>query len=143
MIVTIFFSFYSHTRCFLLCCGPLSSVALPSAFIFLLSFFHPPLLRHSIIHLLCFFRHLQFSSISLFPVSYLRLLQALLDTDLASEVVCLTSGPGLVGLRPLGVEDGALYPLGSRGAQCLSIALSGLLLQVLACLNMSRFVLIW
>uniref|UniRef100_A0AAX7TFC7 Meiotic double-stranded break formation protein 1 n=2 Tax=Astatotilapia calliptera TaxID=8154 RepID=A0AAX7TFC7_ASTCA len=66
---------------------------------------------------------------SLLLISYLRLLQALLDTDLASEVVCLTSGPGLVGLRPLGVEDGALYPLGSRGAQCLSIALSGLLLQ--------------
>ncbi|XP_005468491.1 meiosis inhibitor protein 1 isoform X3 [Oreochromis niloticus] len=66
---------------------------------------------------------------SLLLISYLRLLQALLDTDLASEVVCLTSGPGLVGLRPLGIEDGALYPLGSRGAQCLSIALSGLLLQ--------------
>ncbi|XP_006798004.1 meiosis inhibitor protein 1 isoform X2 [Neolamprologus brichardi] len=66
---------------------------------------------------------------SLLLISYLRLLQVLLDTDLASEVVCLTSGPGLVGLRPLGVEDGALYPLGSRGAQCLSIALSGLLLQ--------------
>ncbi|XP_029293654.1 LOW QUALITY PROTEIN: meiosis inhibitor protein 1 [Cottoperca gobio] len=62
-------------------------------------------------------------------VSYLRLLQALLDADLASAVVRLSSGPGLVGPRPLGVEDGALYPLGSRGAQCLSTALSGLLLQ--------------
>ncbi|KAF3846772.1 hypothetical protein F7725_003850, partial [Dissostichus mawsoni] len=44
-------------------------------------------------------------------------------------VVSLTSGPGLVGPRPLGVEDGSLYPLGTRGAQCLSTALSGLLLQ--------------
>ncbi|KAK9535506.1 hypothetical protein VZT92_007882 [Zoarces viviparus] len=66
---------------------------------------------------------------NLLLVSYLRLLQALLDADLASAVVCLTTGPGLVGPRPLGVEDGALYPLGSRGAQCLSTALSGLLLQ--------------
>ncbi|TKS91552.1 Meiosis inhibitor protein 1 [Collichthys lucidus] len=63
-------------------------------------------------------------------VSYLRLLQALLDVDLTSAVVCLRAGPGLLGPRPLGVEDGALYPLGSRGAQCLSTALSGLLLQV-------------
>ncbi|XP_031726910.1 meiosis inhibitor protein 1 [Anarrhichthys ocellatus] len=66
---------------------------------------------------------------NLLLVSYLRLLQALLDADLASAVVRLTTGPGLVGPRPLGVEDGALYPLGSGGAQCLSTALSGLLLQ--------------
>lgn len=65
MIVTIFFSFYSHTRCFLLCCGPLSSVALPSTFIFLLSFFHPPLLRHSIILFICS----AFSDIYNFPLS--------------------------------------------------------------------------
>ncbi|KAJ4920692.1 hypothetical protein JOQ06_016405, partial [Pogonophryne albipinna] len=63
-------------------------------------------------------------------VSLLRLLQALLDADLEPEVVSLTSGPSLVGPRPLGVEDGSLYPLGTRGAQCLSTALSGLLLQV-------------
>ncbi|KAK5885383.1 hypothetical protein CesoFtcFv8_019095 [Champsocephalus esox] len=62
-------------------------------------------------------------------VSLLRLLQALLDADLEPEVVSLTSGPSLVGPRPLGVEDGSLYPLGTRGAQCLSTALSGLLLQ--------------
>ncbi|XP_056258641.1 meiosis inhibitor protein 1 isoform X2 [Seriola aureovittata] len=62
-------------------------------------------------------------------VSYLRLLQALLDVDLTSAVVCVSTGPGLVGPRPLGVQDGALYPLGSRGARCLSAALSGLLLQ--------------
>uniref|UniRef100_A0A7N6BDL4 Meiosis inhibitor protein 1 n=3 Tax=Anabas testudineus TaxID=64144 RepID=A0A7N6BDL4_ANATE len=62
-------------------------------------------------------------------VSYLKLLQALLDGDLVSEVVCLSTSPGLVGPRPLEIEDGALYPLGSRGAQCLSTALSGLLLQ--------------
>ncbi|TNN58495.1 Meiosis inhibitor protein 1 [Liparis tanakae] len=67
---------------------------------------------------------------NLLLVSYLRLLQSLLDADLASAVVRLSTGPGLVGSRPLGVEDGALYPLGSRGAQCLSTALSGLLLQV-------------
>ncbi|XP_045889772.1 meiosis inhibitor protein 1 [Micropterus dolomieu] len=66
---------------------------------------------------------------NLLLVSYLRLLQALLDVDLASAVVCASTGPGLVGPRPLGVEDGALYPLGSRGAQCLSTAVSGLLLQ--------------
>lgn len=68
----------------------------------------------------------------LFPVSYLKFLQALLDVDLASTVVCVRTGPGLVGPRPLGVEEGALYPLGSRGAQYLSTALSGLLLQVVA-----------
>ncbi|XP_068434183.1 meiosis inhibitor protein 1 isoform X2 [Clinocottus analis] len=66
---------------------------------------------------------------NLLLVSYLRLLQALLDADLSSLVVRLSTGTGLVGSRPLGVEDGALYPLGSRGAQCLSTALSGLLLQ--------------
>ncbi|XP_028268004.1 meiosis inhibitor protein 1 [Parambassis ranga] len=66
---------------------------------------------------------------SLLLVSFLRLLQALLDADLASAVVVLSTGPGLVGPRPLEVEDGALYPLGSRGAQCLFAALSGLLLQ--------------
>ncbi|XP_031176654.1 meiosis inhibitor protein 1 isoform X6 [Sander lucioperca] len=66
---------------------------------------------------------------NLLLVSHLRLLQALLDADLASAVVCLSTGPGLLGPRPIGVEDGTLYPLGSRGAQCLSIALSGLLLQ--------------
>ncbi|KAM8724342.1 meiosis inhibitor protein 1 [Acanthopagrus schlegelii] len=66
---------------------------------------------------------------SLLLVSSLRLLQAILDVDLTSAVVCVSSGPGLVGPRPLGVEDGALYPLGFRGAQCLSTALAGLLLQ--------------
>ncbi|XP_029364949.1 meiosis inhibitor protein 1 [Echeneis naucrates] len=66
---------------------------------------------------------------NLLLVSYLRLLQALLDVDLASAVVCVSTGPGLVGSRPPGVHDGALYPLGFRGAQCLSAALSGLLLQ--------------
>ncbi|XP_047428525.1 meiosis inhibitor protein 1 isoform X2 [Mugil cephalus] len=62
-------------------------------------------------------------------VSYLRFLQVLLDADLVSAVVRLSTGPGLVGSRPLEVEDGALFPLGSRGARCLSAALSGLLLQ--------------
>ncbi|XP_062421844.1 meiosis inhibitor protein 1 [Pungitius pungitius] len=66
---------------------------------------------------------------NLLLVSYLRLLQALLDADLASAVVHLSTGPGLVGPRPLGVEDGALYPLGSRGTRCLLTVLSGLLLQ--------------
>nr|XP_046270421.1 meiosis inhibitor protein 1-like isoform X4 [Scatophagus argus] len=66
---------------------------------------------------------------NLLLVSYLRLLQALLDVDLASAVVCVSSSPGLVGPTPLGTEDGALYPLGSRGSRCLSAALSGLLLQ--------------
>lgn len=63
-------------------------------------------------------------------MSYLRLLQVLLDIDLVTEVVCLNSSPGLVGPKPLSVEDGALYPLGSRGAQCLTTVISGLLLQV-------------
>ncbi|XP_075310508.1 meiosis inhibitor protein 1 [Odontesthes bonariensis] len=66
---------------------------------------------------------------NLLLVSYLRLLQALLDVDLASAVVHLSTGPGLVGPRPLTVEDGALYPLGSTGALCLLTTLSGLLLQ--------------
>ncbi|XP_029945117.1 meiosis inhibitor protein 1 [Salarias fasciatus] len=66
---------------------------------------------------------------SLLLVSYLRLLQALLDADMASAVVQLSTGPDLVGPRPLGVEDGALYPLGSRGAQHLSTVLHELLLQ--------------
>ncbi|XP_034568001.1 meiosis inhibitor protein 1-like isoform X2 [Notolabrus celidotus] len=67
---------------------------------------------------------------NLLLVSYLKLLQALLDVDLVSGVVRLGSGSGLVGLKPLGVEDGALYPLGARGAKLLATALSGLLLQV-------------
>lgn len=58
------------------------------------------------------------------------MLQALLDVDLVSAVVCVSTGPGLVGPKPLGVEDTALYPLGSRGSQCLSTAISGLLFQV-------------
>ncbi|XP_068193535.1 meiosis inhibitor protein 1 [Antennarius striatus] len=66
---------------------------------------------------------------SLLLASYLRLLQAVLNGDLVSPVVCISTSPGLIGHRPLGIEDGALYPLGSRGAQCLSVALSGLLLQ--------------
>nr|XP_057905891.1 meiosis inhibitor protein 1-like isoform X2 [Doryrhamphus excisus] len=67
---------------------------------------------------------------NLLLVSYLRLLEALLNVDLTSAVMSVTSGPGLVGpTTPLEVEDGELFPLGSRGAQCLSIALSGLILQ--------------
>ncbi|XP_027898767.1 meiosis inhibitor protein 1 [Xiphophorus couchianus] len=66
---------------------------------------------------------------NLLLVSYLRMLQALLDADLASPVVCLSTGPALVGPRPLEPEDGALYPLGSMGAQCLLITLRGLLMQ--------------
>ncbi|KAM6905380.1 meiosis inhibitor protein 1 [Xenentodon cancila] len=66
---------------------------------------------------------------NLLLVSHLKLLQALLDVDLASAVLCLSTGSGLVGPRPLGVESGALYPLGSKGALCLTSALSGLLLQ--------------
>ncbi|XP_028311694.1 meiosis inhibitor protein 1 isoform X2 [Gouania willdenowi] len=62
-------------------------------------------------------------------VSYLKVLQALLDADMTSEVVHVSTSPDLVGHRPRGVEDGALYPLGSRGARYLSIALSGLILQ--------------
>uniref|UniRef100_UPI003AAAD747 meiosis inhibitor protein 1 n=1 Tax=Centroberyx gerrardi TaxID=166262 RepID=UPI003AAAD747 len=66
---------------------------------------------------------------SLLLVSSLRLLQALLDVDLASAVLCVSAGPGLAGPRPLGTTDSALYPLGSRGARCLAAALYGLLLQ--------------
>ncbi|XP_037112099.1 meiosis inhibitor protein 1-like isoform X2 [Syngnathus acus] len=66
---------------------------------------------------------------TLLLVSYLRLLQALLDVDLTSALVCVTTSPGLVGHAPLEPEDGALFPLGSRGAECLLIALSGLILQ--------------
>ncbi|XP_016895773.1 meiosis inhibitor protein 1 isoform X1 [Cynoglossus semilaevis] len=69
------------------------------------------------------------STDNLLLASNLRLLQALLDVDLESGLVSVTTGPGLVGPRPLGFQDGALYPLGFRGAQCLTIALSGLLFQ--------------
>lgn len=58
------------------------------------------------------------------------MLQALLNVDLTTALVCVTTGPGLVGETPLELEDGALFPLGSRGARCLLIALSGLILQV-------------
>ncbi|XP_035470840.1 meiosis inhibitor protein 1-like isoform X3 [Scophthalmus maximus] len=66
---------------------------------------------------------------NLLLVSCLRFLQTLLDVDLVSAVVCVSTGPVLVGPRPPGVQDGALYPLGLRGTECLSTALSGLLLQ--------------
>ncbi|KAM9391746.1 meiosis inhibitor protein 1 [Pholidichthys leucotaenia] len=66
---------------------------------------------------------------NLLLVSSLRMLQVLLDADLESAVVILTTGPGLVGCRLLGVQDGALYPLGFRGAKCLSTALAELFLQ--------------
>ncbi|XP_024128780.1 meiosis inhibitor protein 1 isoform X4 [Oryzias melastigma] len=62
-------------------------------------------------------------------VSCLRLLQALLDADLTSPVVLLDSGPGLVGSQPLEIEDGALYPLGFKGAMGLLNALSAFILQ--------------
>ncbi|KAJ0058225.1 hypothetical protein NL108_009102, partial [Boleophthalmus pectinirostris] len=67
--------------------------------------------------------------VSFSTVSYLRLLQALLDVDFASPLLCVGTAPCLVGPRPLGAEDGALYPLGSKGAQFLSMALYELLLQ--------------
>ncbi|XP_072299794.1 meiosis inhibitor protein 1 isoform X2 [Eucyclogobius newberryi] len=66
---------------------------------------------------------------SVLLVSYLSLLQALLDVDFASPVLCVATAPCLVGPRPLGVEDGILYPLGSKGAQFLFMALNELLLQ--------------
>ncbi|XP_024128779.1 meiosis inhibitor protein 1 isoform X3 [Oryzias melastigma] len=66
---------------------------------------------------------------SLLLVSCLRLLQALLDADLTSPVVLLDSGPGLVGSQPLEIEDGALYPLGFKGAMGLLNALSAFILQ--------------
>ncbi|KAF6723030.1 Coiled-coil domain-containing protein 134, partial [Oryzias melastigma] len=66
---------------------------------------------------------------SLLLVSCLRLLQALLDADLTSPVVLLDSGPGLVGSQPLGIEDGALYPLGFKGAMGLLNSLSAFILQ--------------
>ncbi|XP_062263851.1 meiosis inhibitor protein 1 [Platichthys flesus] len=64
---------------------------------------------------------------NLLLVSGLRLLQALLDVNLVSAVVCVSTGSDLV--EPPGVQDGALFPLSSRGVQCLSTALTGLLLQ--------------
>lgn len=75
------------------------------------------------------------SYLSLSPVSLLRLLQALLDVDLVSAVLCVTTSPALVGPRPLEVTDGALYPLGSQGAHRLTAALCGLLLKVLVLLR--------
>ncbi|XP_061892385.1 meiosis inhibitor protein 1-like isoform X1 [Entelurus aequoreus] len=66
---------------------------------------------------------------NLLLVSYLRLLEALLNVDLTSALMRVSTAPGLLGHTPLEVEDGQLFPLGSRGAQCLAIALSGLILQ--------------
>ncbi|KAM6957871.1 meiosis inhibitor protein 1 [Aplochiton taeniatus] len=65
---------------------------------------------------------------SLLLGSSLRLLQALLDVDLESAVVCVSAGPG-AGPRPLGATDSALYPLGTQGSLRLVTTLYGLLLQ--------------
>lgn len=117
---------YMLTHLFLFCLAPFSLWACPPHFLTLSSSCCSPL---------CLVipstpNSFGFSLAFHFTVSSLRLLQAILDVDLTSAVVCVSSGPGLVGPRPLGVEDGALYPLGFRGAQCLSTALAGLLLQV-------------
>ncbi|XP_036798331.1 meiosis inhibitor protein 1 isoform X2 [Oncorhynchus mykiss] len=65
---------------------------------------------------------------SLLLASSLRLLQAVLDVDLESPVLCVSVGPR-AGQRPLGDTDSSLHPLGSYGAHCLITALYGLLLQ--------------
>nr|XP_046187011.1 meiosis inhibitor protein 1-like isoform X4 [Oncorhynchus gorbuscha] len=65
---------------------------------------------------------------SLLLASSLRLLQAVLDVDLESPVLCVSVGPG-AGQRPLGDTDSSLHPLGSYGAHCLITTLYGLLLQ--------------
>ncbi|XP_076000311.1 meiosis inhibitor protein 1 [Genypterus blacodes] len=66
---------------------------------------------------------------SLLLVSSLKMLQALLDVDLVSAVLCVTTSSSMVGPRPLEVPDGALYPLGSRGAHRLTAALCGLIMK--------------
>ncbi|XP_038845168.1 uncharacterized protein LOC120044576 [Salvelinus namaycush] len=65
---------------------------------------------------------------SLLLARSLRLLQAVLDVDLESPVLCVSVGPR-AGQRPLGDTDSSLYPLGSYGAHCLITTLYGLLLQ--------------
>ncbi|CAM9309043.1 unnamed protein product, partial [Lampetra planeri] len=79
--------------------------------------------------LLCSSHLLLSSLVTLQHVHYLRVLQALLNVDLASALVTVCSGSSLVGPRPLESEDGALYPLGFRGARCLAVSLSGLIIQ--------------
>uniref|UniRef100_A0AAY5KGP1 Meiosis inhibitor protein 1 n=1 Tax=Esox lucius TaxID=8010 RepID=A0AAY5KGP1_ESOLU len=79
----------------------------------------------SVVHAL-FFR--KKTTDSLLLASSLRLLQAVLDVDLESPVLCVGGGPS-AGKRPLGETDSSLYPLGSHRAHCLITALYGLLLQ--------------
>ncbi|XP_049331740.1 meiosis inhibitor protein 1 isoform X3 [Astyanax mexicanus] len=64
---------------------------------------------------------------SLVLVCMVRLVQAVLDVDLSSPVVCVSECAGLQ--RPLQSADGALHPLGYRGATSLLTALQSLLLQ--------------
>ncbi|CAL8273948.1 unnamed protein product [Lota lota] len=66
---------------------------------------------------------------TLLLASSLRLLQSLLEVDLRSSLVCVTTGPWLTGPRPLEASDSSLYPLGARGARSLATALYGLVLQ--------------
>ncbi|XP_076122779.1 meiosis inhibitor protein 1 [Alosa pseudoharengus] len=58
-----------------------------------------------------------------------RLLQAMLDVELASPLLQLEEGAVGVRQRPLQPVDSALHPLGSHGAHALVAALHGLLLQ--------------
>ncbi|XP_072530481.1 meiosis inhibitor protein 1 [Salminus brasiliensis] len=64
---------------------------------------------------------------SLVLVCMVRLVQAVLDVDLSSPVVCVSECAGLQ--RPLQPADGVLHPLGYRGATSLLTALQSLLLQ--------------
>ncbi|XP_066530116.1 LOW QUALITY PROTEIN: meiosis inhibitor protein 1-like [Hoplias malabaricus] len=64
---------------------------------------------------------------SLELVCTVRLMQAVLDVDLSSPVVCISECAGLQ--HPLQPSDGALYPLSYRGATSLMTALQNLLLQ--------------
>ncbi|XP_059930995.1 LOW QUALITY PROTEIN: meiosis inhibitor protein 1-like [Gadus macrocephalus] len=66
---------------------------------------------------------------TLLLASSLRLLQSLLEVDLRSPLVCVTTGTWLTGPRPLEASDSCLYPLGARGARSLATALYGLVLQ--------------
>ncbi|KAL0992973.1 hypothetical protein UPYG_G00101690 [Umbra pygmaea] len=79
----------------------------------------------SMVHALVF-RKRTTDSLSL--AGTLRLLQAVLDVDLDSPLLCVAVSPR-AGQRPLGDMDSRLYPLGCHRAQGLITALFSLLLQ--------------
>ncbi|KAJ8251866.1 hypothetical protein GJAV_G00226290 [Gymnothorax javanicus] len=92
----------------------------------------------SVVELLCFGKR---KTDSLLLVSVLKLLQAALDVDLQSPLLCLSSSPS--SQRPLLAKEGALQPLGSRRALSLITALYGLLMEKQELLLMASVGCLW